>query len=178
MNRTQKAEVVDLLREDFAAAQSLVLSTYQNVDVNTINELRSKLRAEGVHFRQVKNTLAKIAVRGTEMEPIADLFVGPTVVAYSREDAVAPAKLLKEFAKGKEESFEIRGGFLAGQALAAQSVDALASMPSKEEMQAKFLGLLQAVPSKFLRTLNAAPQQFLLVLKAKADKDGETQAAA
>lgn len=168
MNRTQKEEVVDGLRADFGQAQSIVLSTYQKVEVNKINELRSKLRAEGVEFRQVKNTLAKLALKGTDMEGISDFFVGPTLVAYSTEDAVAPAKLLKAFAKD-EPNFELRGGFLEGQVLDLAGVEALASMPSKEEMQAKFLSLLQAVPGKFLRTLNAAPQQFLLVLKAKMD---------
>lgn len=177
MNRTQKEEVVAGLRADFEQAQSLVLSTYQKVEVNKINELRSKLRAEGVEFRQIKNTLAKLAVQGTEMEAISDMFVGPTLVAYSLEDAVAPAKLLKAFAKD-EPNFELRGGFLEGQVLGLEEVEALASMPSKEELQAKFLSVLQAVPSKFLRTLNAAPQQFLLVLKAKMDKQGSGEAAA
>lgn len=177
MNRTQKEEVVAGLRADFEQAQSLVLSTYQKVEVNKINELRSKLRAEGVQFRQIKNTLAKLAIKDTDMEVVSDLFVGPTLVAYSLEDAVAPAKLLKEFAKD-EPNFELRGGYLEGQALDLAGVEALASMPSKEEMQAKFLSVLQAVPSKFLRTLNAAPQQFLLVLKAKMDKEGGDQAAA
>lgn len=171
MNRTEKEQLVEELRSEFAQAKSLVLGSHVGIDANTVADLRSKFRAGGVQYRVVKNTLAKLAIQGTEMESLVDSFKGPTAVAYSFEDAIEPARIIKNFAKDNDK-YEIRAGFLDGQALDADGVKHLASMPTKEELQAKFLGLLQAVPSKFLRTLNAAPQQFLMVLKAKADKDG------
>jgi len=169
MERTKKEEFVAELREELAGAKSVVLAHYQGMDANMTAEMRADFRKEGVTYRVIKNTLAKLAVKDTEQEVLTDLFVGPTAIAYSTEDAVSPAKLFKKYSKASDH-FTIRGGFLEGNLLDEQAVDQLASMPSKEELQAKFLGLLQAVPSKFLRTLNAGPQQFLMVLKAKAEQ--------
>lgn len=168
MNRTEKAQVVEELREAFANAKSIILASHTGIDVNTINELRSSFRQEQVEYRVVKNTLAKLAIAGTDMEPLGEYFVGPTAVAYSFEDAISPARIAKQFAKDHDK-YEIRAGYVDGSVFGAEGVVALAEMPTKPELQAKLLGLLQAVPSKFLRTLNAAPQQFLLVLKARQD---------
>lgn len=169
MNRTEKEQFVADLRAELLEAKSVILACHQGIEVNQINELRSEFRKQGVTYRVVKNTLARIAVKGTEMEDLASHFVGPTAVAYSTEDAVAPAKVMKAFAKTAE-AYEMRAGYMDGTVFDETGVKKLADMPSKEELRAKFLGLLQAVPSKFLRTLNAAPQQFLMVLKAKAEK--------
>lgn len=177
MDRAAKEELVAELKADLADAKSLIVTASQGLDANTVAELRSKFRAQNVRYRVMKNTLVKLALQGTEMEGVADLFKGPTAIAYSSEDAVAPAKVIKEFVKGNEGKFEIRGGFIDGSILDIDGVKKLADMPSKEELQAKLLGLFQAVPGKFLRTLNAAPQEFLMVLKAKADKDGGEAAA-
>ena len=167
MNRTEKEQLVAELRDDFAAAKSLVLTSYQGIGVNEINELRAQFRAQNCQYRIVKNTLARRALAGTDQEPVADLFKGPIAVAYSHEDAITPAKLVRDFLKKYEEKFLVQGGFLDGNILDEDGVKALASMPTKPELQSKFLGLLQAVPSKFLRTLQAGPQQFTMVLAAR-----------
>lgn len=171
MNRTEKEQFVEELRADLADAKSVILACHQGIEVNKVNELRSQFRKQGVEYRVIKNTLASIAVQGTDMEPLADYFVGPIAIAFSREDAIAPAKIAKEFAK-KVDKFQIRAGYMEGQVFDATGVERLADMPSKDELRATFLGLLQAVPSKFLRTLNAAPQQFLMVLKAREEQLG------
>ncbi|MBA2662457.1 MAG: 50S ribosomal protein L10 [Bradymonadaceae bacterium] len=169
MNRTEKEQAIEEIRNDLAQAKSVILASHMGIDVNTVNDLRKKFRDNGVHYKVVKNTLAKIAIKGTGLEVISDLFVGPTAIAYSFDDAVIPAKVVKDFSKGKDK-FIVRGGYLSGQALTSSDVVRLAELPSKDELRSQVLGLMQAVPSKFLRTLNAAPSQFLSVLTAQKQK--------
>ncbi len=178
MDRASKEQLVAELKADLAEAKSLIVTASSGLDANTVVELRSKFRAENVTYRVVKNTLVKLALKGTDMEAVSELFSGPTALAYSTEDAVAPAKVIKEFAKENENKFEILGAYLDGSILDVAAVNALADMPTKDELRAQLLGLFQAVPSKFLSVLIAAPKDFLGVLKAKADKDEEGGAAA
>ncbi len=166
MNRAQKEEMVASIRSGLENAKSVILASHTGIDVNTVNELRAEFRANDVEYRVVKNTLAKLAIRDTEMETIAELFKGPTAIAYSEEDAVSPAKVIKEFAKEFDE-YEVRGGYLDGKALDAEGVEQLAEMPTKDEMRAKVLRLFEAVPTKFVRLLNAAPSDFVQVLNAR-----------
>ncbi len=166
MNRAQKEEIVASIRSDLEDAKSVILANHTGIDVNTVNELRAEFRANDVKYRVVKNTLAKIAIQDTELEEIADLFKGPTAIAYSSEDAVSPAKVIKDFAK-EHEAYEVRGGFLDGSQLDSDGVKDLADMPTKDEMRSQFLGLLEAVPSKFLGVLTAAQQDFVGVLRAR-----------
>ena len=110
MNRTQKEAFVEELRGEFEAAKSVILTSYQNLEVNTINELRAKFRQENVEYHIVKNTLARLAAKGTDKEALIDMFSGPIAIAYSREDAVSPAKIVDDFAKENKEKFVVRGG--------------------------------------------------------------------
>lgn len=167
MNRTQKEQVVEQLRSDLGQAKSVILTSYQGLEVNTVNELRANFRKNGVEYHVVKNTLVRLAIKDTELEVMTDQFTGPIAIAYSFEDAVSPAKVIKDFAKGKEEKFQVRGGFLEGQILDVNGIQRLADMPTKEELQVKLLLLFKAVPTKFVRTLTAAPQKFLLTLQAR-----------
>lgn len=170
MNRTEKEQLVEDLRSDLSQAKSVVLASHVGMDAATVNELRSKYRAEEVTYRVVKNTLIKIAIQDTDMSVISDMFRGPVAIAYSFEDAVSPARVARDFAKDHK-GYKIIGAYLEGQRFEEAGVTQLADMPTKDELRAKFLGLLQAVPSKFVRTLNAVPQKMVMVLKAKADKD-------
>ena len=166
MNRAQKEEMVASIRSDLENAKSVILANHTGIDVNTVNELRSEFRANNVKYRVVKNTLAKLAIRDTDLQEIADLFRGPTAIAFSDEDAVSPAKVIKDFAKENDE-YEVRGGFLDGSALDAEGVKKLADMPTKDEMRATVLRLFESVPTKFVRTLNAAPNEFVRLLSAR-----------
>ena len=166
MNRAQKEEMVASIRSGLEEAKSVVLASHAGIDVNTVNELRAEFRANGVTYRVVKNTLAKLAIRDTDMAVMADMFRGPTAIAYSAEDAVSPAKVVKEFAKEFDE-FEVRGGYLDGETMDADGVKRLADMPTKDEMRAKVLNLFEAVPTKMVRVLNAAPSDFVQVLAAR-----------
>ncbi|MFU8805586.1 MAG: 50S ribosomal protein L10 [Bradymonadaceae bacterium] len=172
MQRAEKEEVVATLRSELEQAKSVILASHSGMDVNTINELRSKFRADGVQYRVVKNTLMKLAIRDSDFEVLSDLFTGPTTIAYSFEDAITPAKIIKEFAKTNKK-FEVRAAYLDGQVLDQAGVDKLAEMPTKDELRAKFLMLLQGVPTKFVRTLNAGPQQFVMLLTARKQQQEE-----
>lgn len=163
VNRAQKEEVVEKLREELQDAKSIIMTNHMGIDVNTINELRSDFRSEDVEYHVVKNTLAKIAVSDTELEELGEHFTGPTALAYSFEDAVAPAKVIDDFAEDHEE-FEVKGGYLDGKVIDPDEIEQLADMPTKDELRSKFLSTLKAVPSNFVRLLQAGPKQFLNVL--------------
>ena len=168
MNRAQKEQLVEKMRDDLVQAKSIIMTCHMGIDVNTVNDLRSDFRANGVHYHVIKNTLAKIAVRDTELENMADAFTGPTALAYSFEDAVAPAKVIADFADDHD-AFEVKGGYLDGKLIDVEGVTQLAKMPTKDELRAKLLRTFNAAPTNFVRLLNAAPKNFLNVLKARGD---------
>ncbi len=171
MNRTQKEAFVEHLRGELDSAQSVILTSYQNLEVNTINELRSEFRKNNVEFHIVKNTLTKLAIAGSDKEGIAALLSGPTAIAYSKDDAVAPAKIVSDFAKKNKEKFEVKGGFIEGEVLDVAGVSSLANLPSKDELRVMILRLFNAGPIELLRTLSAGPQEFVMLLEAKKQKD-------
>ncbi len=166
MNRAQKEEMVASIRSAFDSAKSVILASHTGIDVNTVNELRAEFRANNVQYRVVKNTLAKLALKDTDLDVLAKYFTGPTAIAFSEEDAVSPAKVIKDFAK-EHDKYEVRGGYLDGKILDVDGVNALADMPTKDEMRANVLRLFKAVPTKMVRVLNAAPSDFVGVLAAR-----------
>jgi len=170
VNRTEKEQKVEELRAGLAEARSVVVASHMGIEVNDVNELRAEFRKRGVRYHVVKNTLAKLAIAGTELEPLGELLVGPVALAYSDTEAPSPAKIAKQFAKDHKK-FEIIGGFLPGSGLLDQAgIEMLSEMLTKDELQAKLLGVFKAVPTKFVSTLTAAPTKFINVLSArKAD---------
>ena len=114
MNRTEKEEVISELHAKMAKARVAIVAEPRGLDVETVTALRKKLRDGKVEYRVVKNTLAALAAKGTPVEVIADLFVGPTAIVMSYDDVVAPAKLLTEFMKDRE-NFAIRGAVVEGE---------------------------------------------------------------
>lgn len=171
MNRNQKEEVVAVLREELPTAASIVVVSAVGIPVNTINGLRTQLRAAGAKYRVVKNTLAGLAIEGSETAPLTSMLKGTSALVYHPEDPSSPAKILVEFKK-KNDKFELRGAILNGQVFDATGVEALATMPGKNELRASLLGVLNGVGTKFVRTLAAAPTQMLNVLNARKDALG------
>ena len=166
MNRETKGATVEELKETLSKVQSLVLADFRGLTVGETVGLRSEIRKNACHFRVVKNTLVKLAVAGTPMERIADLFRGPTAIAYSFEDPVAPAKIIDKF-DGELDKLAVKGGYLDGEVLDAAGVKSLAKMKGKDELRAEFLAQLQAPAQSFVRLLNAGPQNFLYLLQAR-----------
>lgn len=171
MNRTEKADFVEQLRGQLATAKSVILTSYAGLEVNTVNELRAKFRAEGVEYHIIKNTLARIAIQGTPMEVMSEHLTGPIAIAYSAQDAITPAKVLKDFAKQHEAKFTVKGAYLDGQMLDASGVKQLADLPTKDELRVQFLLTLKAGPTSLVRTLAAGPQALLMVFEAKRMKE-------
>jgi large subunit ribosomal protein L10 len=174
MLKSVKEENIADLKADLAKAASLVVADFRGISVKNDTSLRREFRANGCHYRVVKNTLLGKAVKGTPMEAIERMLAGPTAIAYSFEDPAAPAKVASKVAK-QEEKFIIKGGYVEGKALDVPGVEALSNLPGKDELRATFLATLLAVPQNFLRLTTAAQQNFALVLAARERALGEGQ---
>jgi large subunit ribosomal protein L10 len=176
VNATEKNANIDSLKTRLASAQSLILADFRGLTVESDNKLRREFRAVGCEYQVVKNTLLGKAVKGTAMEVLDSLLAGPTAIAYSTEDPSAPAKVATKMAK-VESKFVIKGGYIDGKLLDKQGVEALSTLPGKDEARATFLATLLAVPQNFLRLLSAAPQNFVHLLAAREDalKGGENK---
>jgi len=164
-----KQKITEDLHDRFAKSAIIVLTDYNGLDVTSINDLRRKLREANIEYQVVKNTLLVRAAEDTEVALIKDHFKGPSAVAISYDDPVAPAKVLTQFAKDNGK-LEIKVGVLNGKVLDAQAIMALALLPSREVMLAKFLGTLNAVPTSFVRVLAEIPRSLLNVLTAIKDQ--------
>jgi len=172
VRRSKKADIIEKFEEDFQRAESIVLTNHTGMDVNTVNELRSEFRGSDVHYHVVKNTLARIAVEETDVEPLGDRFRYPTAVAYSFEDAVMPAKLALEF-EDEYEEYEVKCGFLRGEVLDYETVERLAEMPSREESLTRIINLLRTPARRVIQTLDAPAKKFVRLLRAIEQEGGE-----
>jgi len=169
LQKNEKQEVIDELREKFSRAKTAVITGYSGINVEQITELRSKLRQSKVEYRVVKNTLARKAAEGTSLAPLIDHFVGPVGIALGYDDVVAPAKVLADFSK-TQPKLVLKVGVLDGKLLKQADIKALASLPSLDALRGKIVGLLQAPASRIARVLQAPGGQVARVIKAKADK--------
>ena len=151
-----------------AQAGSIVLAEYRGLTVEKITQLRKQARESGVYLRVLKNTLVRRAVKDTPYEKLADQMVGPLMYGISA-DPVAPAKLIASFAKANDQ-LVVKGGAMPNVVMDVAGVQALATMPSREELLAKLLGTMQAPVATFVRTLNEVPTKFVRGLAAVRDK--------
>lgn len=169
LNISQKKEQVKRLAQAFSEAEISILVDYKGLDVSQMTELRSKLREAGVYIEVVKNTLLTLASEGTDSALLKDLFKGPNAIVLSQEDPVAPAKILTDFAKDNDK-LEIKAATLAGKLLSTEEITQLAKMPTKEELLAKLVYTLNAVPTSFVNVLAGVPRAFVNVLTAVKDQ--------
>jgi large subunit ribosomal protein L10 len=166
MDKAGKSEILAEIKEEFAGIQSVIVAHYAGVTVPKVTAMRDDFRKAGCHYRVIKNTLVKIAVKGSPMEPLAELMKGPTAIMWSTESAQEPAKIALKWAKD-EPKFLIQGGFFDGKTLDAKGVDALSKMPGKNELRASLLMTFLAGPTDFVRTIIAGPQNFAYLLDAR-----------
>jgi large subunit ribosomal protein L10 len=153
LNREDKQAVVAEISAQVAKSQTLVLAEYRGIAVGDLTKLRAQAREKNVYLRVLKNTLARRAVEGTPFASLAEHMTGPLIYGLS-EDAVAAAKVVSDFAKTNDK-LVIRSGSFEGQVLDLAAVQALASIPSREELLARLLGVMQAPVSGFARALAA-----------------------
>lgn len=153
MNRAQKAQTVTDLSQNLQTAGGIVLAHNLGLNATDITDVRRKCRAANCRFKVAKNRLVARALKGTQFEGLSDKLVGPTAIVYG-EDAFALTKTIAAFAKGNDK-LKIIGGAMGSEILDAAGVDALAKMPSLNELRGMIVGLLQAPASKVARVLNA-----------------------
>lgn len=169
MNRAEKADLVALLKTTFNETEVVVVTRNLGLTVAQSTDLRGKMRDAGATFKVSKNRLAKIALKDTRYEPLAELLTGPIALATS-SDPVAAAKVAVEFAKTNDK-LEIVGGAMGETVLDADGVKALATMPSLDELRAKLIGLVQAPATKIARTVAEPGAQLARVVGAYAAKE-------
>ncbi len=169
LNISQKKELVKRLAKDLAEAQIAILVDYKGLDVLKMTDLRSLLRNEGVQAEVVKNTLMSRASEDTDAALMKDFFKGPNAIILSKDDPVAPAKILVKFAKDNEK-LEIKAGAFAGKLLDLEELKKLAKMPSREELLGTVVYTLNAVPTSFVSVLAGVPRAFVNVLNAIKDQ--------
>lgn len=157
LNLEDKKAVVAEVSAQLANAQTVVLAEYAGIQVEDLTALRVKARQSGVYLRVLKNTLVRRAVADTPFAPLADQMTGPLIYGISA-DPVAAAKVLNEFAKGNDK-LVLKVGSYAGKVLDKAGVQALASIPSRDELLAKLLGVMQAPVSGFAGALAALAKQ-------------------
>ncbi len=169
MKLSEKQQIADELRDRFSKSAIIVVTDYKGLDVAAMNDLRRKLRAEEIEYQVVKNTLLVRASENNDVALIKDHFKGPSAVALSYDDPVAPAKVLSQFAKDNDK-LEIKVGVMNGQVLDVKAIMALAKLPSREVLLGQLLAALNAVPEKFVRTIAEVPRSLVNVLAAIRDQ--------
>ncbi len=165
LNLDDKKAIVAEVNETAAQALSLVVADARGVDVNDMNALRTKARAENVELRVIRNTLAKRAFAETDYACVEDVLVGPSLFAFSMEDPGAAARLFKDFAKAND-SFEVKALSVSGQLLGKEQIDVLANLPTLEQALGMLASVTLAPVTKLVRTLNEVPTKVTRVVAA------------
>jgi len=165
----EKRAIVAEVNETAQAALSAVMADYRGVTVDAMTQLRKSARESGVQVRVIRNTLAKRAFEGTELECMNDALTGPCIVAFAMEDPGASARLFKDFAK-EQEAFEIKALSVGGKLLPAEQIDALAKLPTRDEALALLMAVMQAPVTKLVRTMNDIPGRVTRVVAAVRDQ--------
>jgi len=169
LNLEDKKALVAEVAEVAAKASSVVAAEYRGLSVGQMTELRAKARKSGVYVRVVKNTLARKALAGTSFEAVGPKLKGPLVLAFSKDDPGAAARVVKDFAKTNEKLVATLVS-LGGQVLPAKDLEAVASLPTREQALSMLLGTLKAPVQKFVSTLAAAPSKLVRTVAAVRDQ--------
>ena len=164
-----KSDKIAQIKEKVEKAQVAIVTEYQGMSVEEITKLRRSLQAEEGDYMVTKNTLAKLAIKGTNYELLADALTGPIAIAFGYGDQVAPAKALSKFIKESKKG-EIKGAVLDGKWLSADEAKALANIPSKQEIYAKMLGCINSPASGIANSINAVMSSLTRAVAAVRDQ--------
>ena len=168
MNRQEKAELIETLQTTLNDSTTVVVAHQVGMTVAESSDLRAKMREAGAGFKVTKNRIAKLALNSTPHTALESLFTGPTAIGTSA-DPVAAAKVLVEYAKGNDK-LTIVGGSMDGKSLDKAGVEALAKLPSLDELRGKLVGILQAPAAKLARVAQAPAGKVARVIKARSDQ--------
>lgn len=164
-----KSEKVDAIKAKLEKAQVAIVTEYKGLSVEEITNLRRALQKDGGDYMVTKNTLAKLAVKGTDFEVLTETFKGPIALAFGFEDQVSPAKAVAKFIKDTKKGV-ILGAALDGKLLTAAETEDLAKLPSKEELIAKILGSINSPASGIANSVNAVMSQLTRAMAAVRDQ--------
>jgi large subunit ribosomal protein L10 len=165
-----KQALVAEVNEVAASSESAIAAEYRGLSVSQMTEFRAKARDEGVYVRVIKNTLAKRAIEGTDFECLGEVLQGPILLAFSREDPGAAARVIKEFAK-ENEDLATRAVAIGGTLYGPEDLGRLASLPNLDQARAMLLGVIQAPLTQLVRTLAEPPAMLARVLGARGDAE-------
>ena len=169
MKLEDKKRIAQDLKERFDKSKVIIVTDYKGLNVTSINTLRRKLREADVEYKVVKNSLLIRAAKDTDVAQLNAYFKGPSAIAISYDDPVAPAKVLTEFAK-ESKALEIKAGVMGDQVLDMGAIKALSDLPSREVLLGQVLSAMNGVPTAFVRALNDNVGRFLNVLTAIKDQ--------
>lgn len=172
-----KAQTIDELTDQLTNAKLIVITDYRGLRVSDLQDLRTNLRKSGGEFRVAKNTLTRIAAEKAGIDGLGPLLEGPLALGIANDDIVGFSKAITDFARTSR-ILTIRGGVLDKNFIDADQVEAISTLPSKEELQGKLLGLLQSPLARTLSVLNGPSRSVAYLLQARADQLGDGAAAA
>lgn len=161
--RKQKENDIAALKEEFKSTSNALVVSYQGLTVEKDWQLRRAMRDADLNYRVVKNTLTRIAIEGTPLEPLKEHFVGMTAVAYSAKDPVGLAKVLSNFAKDNAQ-LTFKAGVVEGRVIKIKDIEALAKMPSKEELVSRLMFLLNSQAQRLATALIGVPRNLVVVI--------------
>ena len=173
MNRDEKSEMIQELSDSVAKSPHAFLIDYTGITVPAVTDLRRQIRGSKAEYLVVKNTLALRAIKGKPLEALAEHFTGMTAVAYSQTDVVALAKVIHTFGKTNPH-VKVKAALLDGKAVPASSLEALATMPSRNELIAKLLGLMQSPVRRLVTVLSAPHRNVAATIAAVARQKEQT----
>jgi len=169
LKKENKIQIAENLKERFSKSKVVIATDYKGLNVTAMNDLRRKLREADIEYQVVKNSLLIRASQDTDVALIKDYFVGPSAIAISYDDPVAPAKVLTEFAK-ENKKLEIKAGVMGDKMLDLSAIKSLAFLPSRDVLLSQVLSAMNGVPTAFVRVLNGVMGNFLNVLTAIKDQ--------
>ena len=173
--KAKKQADVEKLSADLKNVKSAIVGTFAKLTVAQDFELRKSMRGAGARYRVVKNTLAERAARGTQIEPALKDLAGVTSIAYTEGDPVALAKALAKYAKDNPE-FTFKAGVVEGRVISIKEIEALATMPSKEEIYSKLLFLINAPAQRLVTAMNAVGRNLAVVVNQGVEQKKFTEA--
>ena len=168
MNKEKKKNYIEEMKLFFKKTSSVLVTHYQGLTVKQIDELRLEMRKHGILFKITKNRITKLALEGSKYKKIANLFTGPTAVAFS-EDAITSAKILTKFAK-KNSNLKIIGGLVEEEPLSVEEVEKIATLPTLDEARAKIVAILATPAQKIISILLAPGAKIAILAHAKSKK--------
>lgn len=169
MPNAQNVEMLGIIKEDIASTNAMWVVDYRGLTVKEIQALRSAVREADASMKVYKNTLVRIALEQAELPTLGDILEGPSAFVFSGNDVAASAKALKEFAKSNP-NLEIKGGLMEGEAVSAAEVEAIASLPSREQLMAQIAGAISGVARGLATTVNGVPSGLARAIQQVADQ--------